>query len=75
MYSDGSGQNGQIGMGVVLYVHRVEQGSLRKQLGSKEWHTIFETKVLGPSLAVVPTSFFFLAVTCGCGSKSQVLMT
>ena len=36
VYSDGSGQNGQIGVAAVLYRHRVEQGSLRKQLGSQD---------------------------------------
>ena len=51
VYSDGSGQNGKIGMAVVLYRHRVEQGSLRKQLGSEDLNTIFEAEVLSLSLA------------------------
>jgi len=36
----------------MLYRHGVEKGSLRKQLGSNELHTIFEAKVLILSLAV-----------------------
>jgi len=49
---DGSGQNGQMGTVAVLYRHGVEQGLLRKQLGSEEWHTIFKAEVLGLSIAV-----------------------
>ena len=52
VYSDGSGQNGQIGAAAVLYRHGVEQRSLRKQLGSKEQHTVFKVGVLSLLLAV-----------------------
>ena len=36
---------------MVVYRHRVEQGALRKQLGSEEQHTVFEAELLSLSLA------------------------
>jgi len=46
VFSDGSGQNGQIGLAAVLYKSGVEKCSLRKHMGSKKLHTVFEAEVL-----------------------------
>src|SRR5882724_2945121 len=51
VFSDGLGQNRQIGSAAVLYKSSVEKCSLRKHMGSEKLHTVFEAEVLGLLLA------------------------
>jgi len=51
VYSDGSGQDGQIGAGAMLFRNGVERATLRKHLGTVEHHMVFEAELLGMSLA------------------------
>jgi ribonuclease HI len=47
VYSDGSGMEGQIGAGAVLYRNGVQKRSLRMLLGSEEDHTVPEAEGIG----------------------------
>ena len=51
VFLDRSGHDGQIGAAAVLYRGSAEKKALRKHMGSKEHHTVFEAELLGISLA------------------------
>jgi len=52
VFSNGSGHEGGVGAAAMLYRGGVEKHVLRKFMGSKETHTVFEAELLGLSLAV-----------------------
>src|SRR5882724_2815447 len=74
VFSDGSGQNRQIGSAAVLYKSGVEKCSLRKHIGSKKLHTVFKAEVLGPLLVtklILKETHVRLAII---GANSQAML-
>jgi len=53
VFSDSSGQEGQIGAAMVLYRNWVEWKFQRRHMGILEQHTVFEAKVLHPSWQLI----------------------
>jgi len=52
VYMDGSGMEGKIGVGVVLYQQGREKAVLRYRLGTKGQHTVYEGECVGTVMGV-----------------------
>jgi ribonuclease HI len=50
IYSDGSGYEGNVGAGAVLYQRGVRKGKLRYRLGDLTEHTVYEGELVGLTL-------------------------
>ena len=68
---DRSGHDVQIGATAVLYRGGVEKKPLRKHMGSKEHHTVFEAEILGISLATEMIKAERHVQTATIGAESQ----
>src|SRR5882724_11089565 len=75
VFSDGSGQNGQIGSAAVLYKSSVKKCSLRKHMGSEKLHMVFEAEVLGLLLAtkLILKETHILSAIIGADSQAALL--
>ena len=51
VFSDGTGHDGQIGAAEVIYRGGIEKRAMRKYMDGEECHTVFESGLLGISLA------------------------
>jgi ribonuclease HI len=52
VYTDGSGMDGMIGAGAVLYRGGMEKAKSRYRLGTKEQHTVYEGECMGIAMGV-----------------------
>src|SRR5882724_2122582 len=74
VFSDGSGHEGGIGAVAVLYRGGAEKHMLRKFMGSKETHTVFEAELFWLSLAVEMVKGETLVQSLTIGVDSQAAM-
>jgi len=74
VFLDGSGQGGKIGSAAVLFRGGVEKWAVRKYMGTKEKHTVYEAELVRLSLAAELMKQEWHVQTLTIGADSQAVI-